>query len=137
MKKLIGIFLMLAVLVFACKKQEPTPAQVEEIYFEQNAPTKLDEGDDINLSSYLVISPEAVADTVTVEWSSSNEEIATIGLCNCSTKRIIATTAPYSIPFSKPNTHQTIANASPKFVKQENTTPTKELIFARCILLCL
>ena len=80
MKKILGIFIMLAVLVFACKKQEPTPAKVEEIYFEQSAPTKLDEGDDINLSSYLVISPEAVADTVTVEWSSSNEEIAIVSM---------------------------------------------------------
>ena len=71
---------MLAFLVSACKKQEPTPAQVEEIYFEQDAPTKLDEGEDINLSSYLVILPEAVADTVTVEWSSSNEEIAIVSM---------------------------------------------------------
>ena len=69
---------MLAVLVFACKKQEPMPAHVEEIYFEQNAPTKLNEGDDINLSSYLVILPESVSDKVTVEWSSSDPEIAIV-----------------------------------------------------------
>lgn len=80
MKKILGIFIMMAVLVSACKKQEPTPAQVEEIYFEQSAPTKLDEGDDINLSSYLVISPEAVADTVTVEWNSSDEAIAIVSM---------------------------------------------------------
>ena len=78
MKKILGIFIMLAVLVFACKKQEPMPAHVEEIYFEQNVPTKLDEGDDINLSSYLVILPESVSDKVTVEWSSSDPEIATV-----------------------------------------------------------
>ena len=71
---------MLAVLVFACKKQEPTSGKIEEIYFEQSAPTKLEEGDDVNLSSYLVILPEAVADTVTVEWSSSDEEIAIVSM---------------------------------------------------------
>ena len=78
MKKILGIFIMLAVLVFACKKQEPMPAHVEEIYFEQNAPTKLNEGDDINLSSYLVILPASVSDKVTVEWSSSDPEIAIV-----------------------------------------------------------
>ena len=78
MKKILGIFIMLAVLVFACKKQEPMPAHVEEIYFKQNAPTKLNEGDDINLSSYLVILPESVSDKVTVEWSSSDPEIAIV-----------------------------------------------------------
>ena len=78
MKKILGIFLMLAVLVFACKKQEPTPAQVEEMYFNEGAPSSVDEGQEVNLSSYLMILPVTVADTVSVTWNSSNEEIATV-----------------------------------------------------------
>lgn len=78
MKKILGIFIMLAVLVFACKKQEPTPAQVEEMYFNEGAPTSVDEGQEVNLSSYLMILPVTVADTVSVTWNSSNEEIATV-----------------------------------------------------------
>ena len=80
MKKILGIFIMLALLVFACKKQDVDYPKITEMYFEQGVPTKIDEGDDINLSPYLVIQPMSVADTVTVSWSTSDEDIAIVSM---------------------------------------------------------
>ena len=66
------------VALFACEKDTPTPpASVESMQFE-GVSTTLDEGESINLSQYLTITPEAVGDTVTVEWSSSDETVATV-----------------------------------------------------------
>ena len=78
MKKILGILIMLTLLVFACKKQDVDYPKVTEMYFEQGTPTKIDEGEDINLSPYLVIQPMSVADTVTVSWSTSDEDIAIV-----------------------------------------------------------
>ena len=78
MKKIIPFLVCMLIALWACEKDTPTPpASVDSIQFE-GAPTTVDEGADINLSQYLIITPEAVGDTVTVEWSSSDKEIATV-----------------------------------------------------------
>ena len=66
------------VALWACEKDTPNPpASVDSMQFE-GVPSLIDEGADISLSQYLIITPEAVGDTVTVEWSSSDKEIATV-----------------------------------------------------------
>ena len=78
MKKIIPFLLCMLVVLWACEKDTPThPASVDSMQFE-GVTTTLNEGESINLSQYLVITPVAVGDTVTVEWSSNNEEIATV-----------------------------------------------------------
>ena len=78
MKKIIPLIFLMLVALLACEKETPTPpASIDSMQFE-GAPTTVDEGADINLSQYLIITPEAVGDTVTVEWSSSDKEIATV-----------------------------------------------------------
>ena len=78
MKKIIPFLLCMLVALWACEKDTPTPpASVDSMQFE-GVTTTLNEGESINLSQYLVITPASVGDTVTVEWSSNNEEIATV-----------------------------------------------------------
>ena len=78
MKKLIPFLLCMLIALWACEKDTPNPpASVESMQFE-GVTTTLNEGESINLSQYLVITPASVGDTVTVEWSSNNEEIATV-----------------------------------------------------------
>ena len=78
MKKIIPFLLCMLIALWACEKDTPNPpASVDSMQFE-GAPTTIDEGEDVNLSQYLVITPASVGDTVTVEWSSSDEEIAIV-----------------------------------------------------------
>ena len=78
MKKIIPFLLCMLIALWACEKDTPTPpASVDSMQFE-GVTTTLNEGESINLSQYLVITPASVGDTVTVEWSSNNEEIATV-----------------------------------------------------------
>ena len=78
MKKIIPFLVCMLIALWACEKDSPNPpASVDSMQFE-GAPTTVDEGADISLSQYLIITPEAVGDTVTVEWSSSDKEIATV-----------------------------------------------------------
>ena len=78
MKKIIPFLFCMLVALFACEKDTPTPpASVESMQFE-GVSTTLDEGESINLSPYLIITPQAVGDTVTVDWSSSDETVATV-----------------------------------------------------------
>ena len=78
MKKIIPFLVCMLIALWACEKDTPTPpASIDSMQFE-SVPSFIDEGADINLSQYLIITPEAVGDTVTVEWSSSDKEIATV-----------------------------------------------------------
>ncbi len=78
MKKIIPFLFCMLVALFACEKDTPNPpAFVESMQFE-GVSTTLDEGESINLSPYLIITPQAVGDTVTVDWSSSDETVATV-----------------------------------------------------------
>ncbi len=78
MKKIIPFLLCMLIALWACEKDTPTPpASIDSMQFE-GVTTTLNEGESINLSQYLVITPASVGDTVTVEWSSNNEEIATV-----------------------------------------------------------
>ena len=78
MKKIIPFLMCMLVVLVACEKDDVTPpASVESMQFE-GVSTTLDEGESINLSQYLIITPQAVGDTVTVDWSSSDETVATV-----------------------------------------------------------
>ena len=78
MKKIIPFLACMLVALVACEKDDVTPpASVESMQFE-GVSTTLDEGESINLSQYLIITPQAVGDTVTVDWSSSDETVATV-----------------------------------------------------------
>lgn len=61
----------------ACKKDSPSSGQVETITFSQESYT-VTEGETLNLKSKLTITPETVADTVTINWSVNNTDYATI-----------------------------------------------------------
>ena len=64
--------------LFSCEKDNVnSSASVESMKFE-GVPSKVDEGTDINLSQYLIIAPVAVGDTVTVNWTSSDEDLAIV-----------------------------------------------------------
>ena len=79
MKKIIPFLLCMLVALCACEKDLPTPpASVDSMQFDTSMLTRYDEGESINLSQYLTITPQAVGDTVTVDWSSSDEEIAIV-----------------------------------------------------------
>ncbi len=79
MKKIIPFLVCMLVALFACEKDTPTPpASIDSMQFDTSMLTRYDEGESINLSQYLTITPEAVGDTVTVDWSSSDEEIAIV-----------------------------------------------------------
>ena len=79
MKKILYLFFpLLTALCCSCAKPDVEYVNVEEMYFNQAVPTFVDEGQEVNLSSYLMILPVTVADTVSVTWNSSNEEIATV-----------------------------------------------------------
>ena len=78
MKKIIPFLMCMLVALVACEKDDVTPpASVESMQFE-GVSTTLDEGESINLLQYLIITPQAVGDTVTVDWSSSDETVATV-----------------------------------------------------------
>ena len=79
MKKILYLFFpLLTALCCSCAKPDVEYVKIEEMYFNQAVPTFVDEGQEVNLSSYLMILPVTVADTVSVTWNSSNEEIATV-----------------------------------------------------------
>ena len=79
MKKILYLFFpILTALCCSCAKPDVEYVKIEEMYFNQAVPTFVDEGQEVNLSSYLMILPVTVADTVSVTWNSSNEEIATV-----------------------------------------------------------
>ena len=79
MKKIIPFLVCMLVILFACEKDTPTPpASIDSMQFDTSMLTRYDEGESINLSQYLTITPEAVGDTVTVEWSSSDETVAMV-----------------------------------------------------------
>ena len=79
MKKIIPLLACMLVALFACEKDTPTPpASIDSMQFDATMFTRYNEGESINLSPYLTITPQAVGDTVTVNWSSSDEEIATV-----------------------------------------------------------
>ena len=78
MKKLIPFLLCMLIALWACEKDNVnSSASVESMKFE-GVPSKVDEGTDINLSQYLIIAPAAVGDTVTVNWTSSDEDLAIV-----------------------------------------------------------
>ena len=78
MKKLIPFLLCMLIALWACEKDNVnSSASVESMKFE-GVPSKVDEGADINLSQYLIITPAAVGDTVTVNWTSSDEDLAIV-----------------------------------------------------------
>ena len=78
MKKIIPFLLCMLIALWACEKDTPTPpASVDSMQFE-GVTTTLNEGESINLSQYLVITPASVGDTVTVDWSSSDKDIAIV-----------------------------------------------------------
>lgn len=71
--------LVLLTVFFACAPNEDVyGGKVESIIFSDDVPTSVDEGDDLGLLPYLLITPQNVADTVSVTWTSSNKEIATV-----------------------------------------------------------
>ena len=74
MKKFTFVFVCaLVALVFAsCKKDQLSTL---ELKFSQESVT-IDEGGDEDLKKYLVITPQNVADTLTVNWKSSDESVA-------------------------------------------------------------
>ena len=81
MKKIIPFLMCMLVALFACEKDTPNPsASVESMQFDTSMLTRYDEGESINLSQYLTITPQAVGDTVTVEWSSSDETVAMVSV---------------------------------------------------------
>ncbi|MCQ2343172.1 MAG: Ig-like domain-containing protein [Paludibacteraceae bacterium] len=69
----------LACVCGACKKDEPalSNSPVQAIYFDQES-YLLDQGEHLSLYGKLTIEPTAVADTATVTWRSSEENIATV-----------------------------------------------------------
>lgn len=78
MKKIIPFLFCMLITLFSCEKDNVnSSASVESMKFE-GVPSKVDEGTDINLSQYLIIAPAAVGDTVTVNWTSSDEDLAIV-----------------------------------------------------------
>lgn len=77
MKKIVFFIMMLLTLMAACKKNEVINNKIESMTFENDTYT-LEEGDDLSLVSRLTILPETIGDTVTVQWSVENPEVATI-----------------------------------------------------------
>ena len=70
--------LCMLIALWACEKDNVnSSASVESMKFE-GVPSKVDEGTDINLSQYLIIAPATVGDTVTVNWTSSDEDLAIV-----------------------------------------------------------
>lgn len=78
MKRVITFAIFAAILLTSCKKKEQTPeVQVESISFAE-AKYTLEEGQSIKLGKELTILPEAVGDTVSLEWESVNSDIASV-----------------------------------------------------------
>ena len=78
MKKYLFSLSILAAFLFSCEKEAPKVVEITEMYFEEGFSKNIDEGSSLSLSQYLVILPEMVADTVTVNWFSSDEDVATV-----------------------------------------------------------
>ncbi|MBO7160655.1 MAG: Ig-like domain-containing protein, partial [Paludibacteraceae bacterium] len=82
MKKLLSLlasFLVLLTVFFACAPQEDIfSGKVETMTFSEDVPYSVDEGQMLDLYSYLQITPEGVADTVAIQWTSSNPIQATV-----------------------------------------------------------
>ncbi|MBQ5524620.1 MAG: Ig-like domain-containing protein, partial [Paludibacteraceae bacterium] len=73
-KSTLFLLCALVALVFAsCKKEDPLSAL--ELKFSQPSVT-IDEGGDYNLGKLLLITPQNVADTLTVNWKSADPSIA-------------------------------------------------------------
>ena len=77
MKIKVIILGLLITLLIGCKVDEPVLVSIDQMIFDEFS-TTLNEGESINLSQYLIITPESVGDTVTVNWMSSDESIATV-----------------------------------------------------------
>ena len=77
MKIKVIILGLLITLLIGCKVDEPVPVSIDQMIFDEFS-TTLNEGESINLFQYLIITPESVGDTVTVNWMSSDESIATV-----------------------------------------------------------
>ncbi|MBR2493654.1 MAG: Ig-like domain-containing protein, partial [Paludibacteraceae bacterium] len=77
MKIKVIILGLLITLLIGCKADEPVPVSIDQMIFDEFS-TTLNEGESINLFQYLIITPESVGDTVTVNWMSSDESIATV-----------------------------------------------------------
>lgn len=75
----ISLLLPFLVLAVSCKKENEgeNKAKVEYMEFNEEA-YLISELEKLNLYKELSILPEEVADTVTIEWSSSDEEVATV-----------------------------------------------------------
>ena len=79
MKKILYLFFpLLTALCCSCAKPDVEYVKIEEMYVNQGAPSSVDEGQSVNLSAYLVIMPVTIADTVAINWSSSDNEVATV-----------------------------------------------------------
>ena len=78
MKKRNFLFTIVVALLTACGAPDVDHVKVDDMYFDESFSTTVDEGTEVNLSSYLVILPASVSDKVTVEWSSSDPEIAIV-----------------------------------------------------------
>lgn len=73
-KSTLFLFCALIALVFAsCKKEDPLSKL--ELKFSQSK-VEIDEGGDYNLGKLLIITPQNVADTLTVNWKSEEPAIA-------------------------------------------------------------
>lgn len=73
-KSTLFLFCALVALVFAsCKKEDPLSKL--ELKFSQSK-VEIDEGGDYNLGKLLIITPQNVADTLTVNWKSEEPAIA-------------------------------------------------------------
>lgn len=77
MKKLLFLLSLIVVLLIACKKDEPINNKIESMAFDSET-YQVNEKESLSLLYKLTILPESVGDTVTVNWSSDNEEVATV-----------------------------------------------------------
>ena len=66
MKIKVIILGLLITLLIGCKADEPVPVSIDQMIFDEFS-TTLNEGESINLFQYLIITPESVGDTVTVD----------------------------------------------------------------------
>lgn len=74
-----GVALLLLATMFACNKNEPQGAKIENISFKQKVYSISEsQTDGMKLKSELVIAPAAIADTCKITWTVSNTEVASI-----------------------------------------------------------
>lgn len=76
-QKLLLLSVLFIAILVGCKKDAPKSGKVETIAFDQESYT-VDEGESLKLSKKLTITPQDVADTITVNWSVDKQDCATI-----------------------------------------------------------